>query len=96
MIADPPDRPPRGDLLISAALLLYPLAWRARYGEEIRALVAEEGSQVAAAASLAWRAAPAWIYPPRHLHDRDARMRSSVGTVLIAWSALKAIGVVFA
>ncbi len=96
MTAHPPGPPPGRDPLISAALLLYPQAWRARYGEEIRALVADEGGQVTAAVSLVWRAAPAWIWPPRHLHDREARMRSSVGTVLIAWSTLTAIGIVFA
>jgi hypothetical protein len=83
------------DRLISVALLLYPPAWRARYGEEIRALVADEGGRVLAAASLAWRAAPAWVCPLRHLRDRNARMRSSLGTVLGAWSALTAVGAVF-
>jgi hypothetical protein len=94
--AHPPGPSTGRDLLVSAALRLYPPAWRARYGEEIRALVDDEGGRAAAAVSLAWRAGPAWICPPRHLHDRDARMRSSVGTVLVAWSTLTAIGVVFA
>jgi hypothetical protein len=86
----------RRSLLVEAALLLYPRAWRDRYGEEVRALVQESGGLGAAAASLAWRAGPAWIWPPRHLLDAGARMRSSVSTVLAAWSALTAIGVVFA
>jgi hypothetical protein len=96
MSPDLPERDlPGSDLLVTAALQLYPRDWRARYGEEIRALVAEEGGRVAAAVSLAWGAAPAWVLPMRHLRDRDACMRSSVGTVLAAWAALTAIGAVF-
>ena len=45
-------------------------------------------------ASVAWRAAPAWICPP--LHDRPARMRSSLATALVAWSMLTGLGLVFA
>ena len=47
-------------------------------------------------ASVAWRAVPAWICPPRHLHDRPARMRSSLATALAAWSMLVGLGLVFA
>jgi hypothetical protein len=47
-------------------------------------------------ASVAWRAIPAWICPPRHLHDRPARMRSSLTTALLAWSMLIGLGLVFA
>ena len=47
-------------------------------------------------ASVAWRAVPAWICPPRHLHDRPARMRSSLATALVAWSMLTGLGLVFA
>ena len=47
-------------------------------------------------ASVAWRAVPAWICPPRHLHDRPARMRSSLATALMAWSMLTGLGLVFA
>jgi hypothetical protein len=83
-------------LLTSLALLLYPPAWRERYGDEVLALLEDTGSGVAAAASLAVRAASAWVSPHRHLHDREARMRASVGTVLLAWSALTGMGLVFA
>ncbi len=82
-------------LLASTALMLYPPAWRERYRDEVRALLEDTGSGPAAAASLAVRAVPAWVNPPRHLHDREARMRASVGTVLLAWSALTAVGIVF-
>ncbi len=77
-------------------LALYPPAWRARYGEEVLALLDEAGGGLAALSSLAWQAAPAWIWPPRHLHDRPARMRASLATVLMAWSALTGLGLVFA
>lgn len=91
MTAAAGDRP-----IARAVLLLYPRAWRDRYGEEVHALLAESGCTAAAIASLAWRAMPAWVRPPRHLHDREARMRSSLGTVLAAWSALTGVGIVFA
>ena len=86
-----PDRVPAGDTPLSrAALALYPPAWRARYGDEVRALLEESGGGLGAAASLAWRAMPAWIWPPRHLYDRPARVRASLATVLMAWSVLVA------
>lgn len=87
---------PGSGLLVSAALLAYPRAWRDRYADEVRALVDESDGGLAAAASLAWRAPPAWVCPPRHLHDREARMRASLATVLVAWSALTGLGAVFA
>ncbi len=76
--------------------MLYPPAWRERYADEVRALLEDTGTSPVAAASLAVRAAPAWVTMPRHLHDREARMRASVGTVLVAWSALTGVGLVFA
>ena len=81
--------------LASLALMLYPPAWRERYGDEVRALLEEAGTSPATVASLAMRAVPAWVNPPRHLHDRESRMRASVGTVLLAWSALTGVGAVF-
>ena len=87
---------PRAPRAARAALALYPPAWRARYEDEILALLEEAGGGLPAAASLAWRAVPAWIWSPRHLHDRPARMRASVSVVLVAWSALVGLGLVFA
>ena len=78
------------------ALALYPPSWRARYGDEVRALVDDSGGGLAATASVAWRALPAWIWPPGHLHDRPARMRASLSTGLLAWSFLTGLGLVFA
>jgi hypothetical protein len=85
-------RPP----LARAALALYPPSWRARYQDEVLALLDDSGGGPAAAASLAWRALPAWFWPPRHLHDRPARMRASLATALMSWSMLAGLGLVFA
>ena len=73
-------RPPAASAppLTRAALALYPPSWRARYGDEVRALLEDSGGSPAAVASVAWRALPAWFRPPRHLHDRPARMRASL------------------
>ena len=89
-------RPPAVPLLTRAALALYPPSWRARYGDEVRALLEDSGSSPAAVASVAWRALPAWFWPPRHLHDRPARMRASLATALVSWSMLAGLGLVFA
>jgi hypothetical protein len=77
------------------ALALYPPSWRARYADEVHALL-QEGGGLRDVASLAWRALPAWIWPPAHLHDRPARMRASLSTGLLAWSFLTGLGLVFA
>lgn len=89
-------RPPGRTPLARAALALYPPSWRARYGDEVGALLDDSGGGPAAVASVAWRALPAWIWPPRHLHDRPARMRASLATALLAWSMLAGLGLVFA
>ncbi len=91
-----PPTSPGATLLSRAALALYPPSWRARYEDEVRALLDDSGGGLAAVASVAWRAVPAWISPPRHLHDRPARMRSSLATALVAWSMLTGLGLVFA
>jgi hypothetical protein len=85
---------PGSTLLSRAALALYPPSWRARYGDEVRALLDDSGGGLAAVASLAWHAVPAWICPLRR--DRPARMRSSLATALVAWSMLTGLGLVFA
>jgi hypothetical protein len=94
-----PEPPPKNaeGVLVRAALSLYPPAWRARYGAEVRALLDDSGGGGArAAASLAWHAAPAWAWPPRHLQDGSGRMRSSLATTGIAWALLAGLGAVFA
>jgi hypothetical protein len=82
--------------LARAALRLYPPAWRNRYGTEVLALLDDTGGGLAAALGLAWRAIPAWICPPRQLHDPEARMRASLGTVLLAGAMLAGACLVFA
>ena len=94
----PGENPPaqyRKARLARAALLLYPPAWRARYGEEVAALLDDTGGGLRAVAALAWHAVPAWVFPAKHLHDKDSRVRASLGTVLVAWSALVGISLVF-
>ena len=95
-MSTPPARRRGKARLARAALLLYPPAWRARYGAEVLALLDDSGGGLAAALGLAWRALPAWIWPPRQLHDREARMRASLGTVLVAGAMLAGVGLVFA
>jgi hypothetical protein len=86
---------PKATRLARMALALYPPSWRARYADEVHALLQESGG-LRDVASLAWRALPAWIWPPAHLHDRSARMRASLSTGLLAWSFLTGLGLVFA
>jgi len=86
-------------LLVRAALAVYPPSWRARYGDEVRALLDDSGGGAVAASALAVRAIPAWFWPSRHLYDRadpSIRMRASLATVLLAASMLIGLGLVFA
>ena len=96
------DRPTRSaplrpaPLLARAALALYPPSWRARYQDEVLALLDDSGGRLSAVASVALRALPAWFSPPRHLHDRPARIRASLATALLSWSMLTGLGLLFA
>ena len=81
--------------LARLAVTLYPAAWRSRYADEVRVYLADSGGGPRAAASLAWRAIPAWLRPPGHLHDGPARTRASLATVLTAWVVLAGLGAVF-
>jgi hypothetical protein len=77
-------------------LRLYPAAWRARYGDEVRALLEDSGADLRTIASLAWQAMLMRIWPPRHLYDPPARMRTSLATVAVAWTVLAGLAAVFA
>jgi MFS family permease len=92
----PPASSPWASVLAHAALSLYPAAWQARYGDEIRILLDDSGADLRTVVSLVWRAMPAWVWPARHLYDRPARMRASLATVLLAWTALTGLALVFA
>jgi hypothetical protein len=91
-----PARPNGAPLLTRAALALYPPSWRTRYEDEVLALLDDSGGRLSAVASIALRALPAWFSPPRHLHDRPARVRASLATVLLSSSMLAGLGLVFA
>ena len=95
MSAGQPRQAGGAHVLARAALGLYPPVWRARYGDEVLALLEDSGAGVAAVASLAWHAVPAWACPPRHLYDRRERMRASVATVGMAWALLAGLAAVF-
>ena len=95
MSARQPQRAGRAHLLARAALGLYPPAWRARYQDEVLALLQDSGGSVRAAASLACHAFPAWVCPPRHLYDRRERMRASLATVAMAGALLAGLSAVF-
>lgn len=79
-----------------AALACYPTAWRERYGDEVRALLDDCGADLRTVAGLTGQAVLAWAWPPRHLYDRPARIRGSVATMLVAWTMLAGLGLVFA
>jgi hypothetical protein len=92
----PPACAPRRAWLARAALGLYPPAWRARYGAEVCALIEQSGGGPRTVLSLAGHALPAWIWPPRQLHDKPTRMRASLSTLLLAGGILTGLGLVFA
>ncbi|HEX3922371.1 MAG TPA: hypothetical protein VHY31_08795 [Streptosporangiaceae bacterium] len=90
---------PRGSwagAVACGSLHLYPAAWRARYGDEVRALIEDSGADLRTIASLAWQAMLARIWPPRHLYDPPARMRASLATVAVTWTVLVGLAAVFA
>jgi hypothetical protein len=86
----------RATALARAALGLYPAAWRDRYGDEVRALLDDSGADLRTVTSLVWQAALAWVWPPRHLHDRPERMRASLITAFVSWTMLAGLGLMFA
>ena len=95
MSARQPRRARGADVLARVALSLYPPAWRARYGDEVRALLEDSGVGVRAAATLAWHAVPAWAWPARHLHEPSGRMRVNLARVAMAWVLLAGLAAVF-
>jgi hypothetical protein len=78
---------------------LYPLGWRRRYGEEMRALLDETGVRPRAALDLLVGAVVAHLRPRRPwtaLVSPVERMRSTIGSVALCWGALCLAGAGFA
>ncbi len=74
--------------LARLALALYPLAYRRRYGEEMAALVADQGASSRAVADLARGAVRAHLRPEPAVAGtlgRDYRVRLGVSAVLLCW-----------
>jgi hypothetical protein len=86
----------RAEAVARGSLCLYPPAWRARYADEVCALLEDSGADLRTIASLVWQAMLARIWPPGHLYDPPARMRASLATVLAAWTVLAGLAAVFA
>jgi hypothetical protein len=81
--------------LASLALGLYPLAFRRRYGEEMRALLEETESRPRQLFDLLRGALVAHVRPPAGLAEvltLDDRIRASAGGVLACWVAFAAAG----
>jgi hypothetical protein len=75
-------------LLARLALALYPLAYRRRYGEEMEALVEDQGASPRAVADLARGAVSAHLRPEPAVAGtlgRDDRVRLGVSAVLLCW-----------
>jgi len=74
--------------LARLALALYPLAYRRRYGEEMAALVEDQGASPRAVADLARGALRAHVRPEPVVAEslgRDDRVRLGVSAVLLCW-----------
>jgi MFS family permease len=85
--------------LAALGLACYPLAFRRRYGAEMRALLDETPARADTLADL-WRGAlVAHLRPPAGLNDRfdrDDRLRASASGILACWVAFAAAGCAFA
>lgn len=81
--------------LARLALGLYPLAWRRRYGEEMRALLDETPPRAATVLDLARGALVAHLRAPRSTDDvLDAgdRLRATASAQLACWVVFAAAG----
>jgi hypothetical protein len=76
-------------------LALYPLAHRRRYGEEMGALLEDQGASPRAVADLLRGAAAAHLHPEPGLVrelGRDDRLKLGIGSTLLAWAVFALIG----
>lgn len=82
--------------LAGLALALYPLAFRRRYGEELRALLEQEPPGPRALLDLLAGALRAHLRPPAGLAlEPEIRLRLALGGVLACWVAFAAAGLAF-
>lgn len=81
--------------LAQLILLCYPLAFRRRYGEEMRALLDETPTRAATVLDLSRGALAAHLHPPASLAEvvnTGDRLRASTSGVLACWVAFAAAG----
>lgn len=82
--------------LANLALLAYPLAYRRRYGEEMRALLDDVPADGRAVVDLFRGAAVAHLRPvPGCGLAAEVRLRLGVGGVLVCWAAFAVAGLAF-
>lgn len=79
-----------------ALLQLYPQAYRARYGEELRAVLEQYPVTPATLFDLLLSALDAHLRPEGLLPSPSSRMRGTVSAALILWVALIVVGSGFA
>jgi hypothetical protein len=88
-------RRPMSARLTRAALALYPLAYRRRYGAEIDALLEDTGTSPRVVADLLRGALAAHLRPSAALAgelDPDERTRLGIGSILLCWVLFAAAG----
>ena len=81
--------------LARAALTLYPLAYRRRYGEEMAALLDQSPASAATVADLVRGAARAHLRPEPSVAaevGREERLRLGVSSVLLCWALFAIAG----
>jgi hypothetical protein len=79
-------------------LALYPEPWRARYGDEVAALLDDDPPGAGGLASMIFGAADAHLRPQRSWRDGlapAAAMRLSVGGLFVCWVLVSVAGVGF-
>lgn len=71
--------------LTSLVLRAYPPSFRARYGQELSALVEDLPATPKTSIDLLYGAARAWVRPP--CHSIDVRLRATTATTWVTWCA---------